>query len=85
MLRGCIKRAILRLAKPEKAQPTQHARAESACILCRAARRKSHILWINLLSVNEHFEGERNEKRAFLVSLIIICSNCICIRIVQQL
>ena len=24
----------------------------------------------SLLSVNEHFEGERNDKRAFLVSLI---------------
>ena len=51
-VRSWIKRAIFRLAKPEKAQPTQHARAESACILCRAARRKSHALWINLLSVN---------------------------------
>ena len=29
-------------------------------------------LWVNLLSVNEHFEGERNEKRAFLVSLAIL-------------
>ena len=27
-------------------------------------------LWVNLLSVNEHFEGERNDKRAFLVSLL---------------
>ena len=26
-------------------------------------------LWVNLLSVNEHFKGERNNKRAFLVNL----------------
>ena len=56
-----IKRAIFRLAKPEKAQPTLHARAENACILCRAARRKTHIV-VNLLSVDEHFKGERNAE-----------------------
>ncbi len=71
-MRSWIKRAIFRLAKPEKAQPTQHARAESACILCRAARRKSHALRINLLGVNEDFESERNEKRAFLVSFSLL-------------
>ena len=26
--------------------------------------------WVNLLSVNEYFSGKRNNKRAFLVSLI---------------
>jgi hypothetical protein len=28
-------------------------------------------LWVNLLEVNEHFEGKRNDKRAFLVSRIL--------------
>ena len=67
-MRSWIKRAIFRLAKAPKPQPTQHARAENACILCRAARRKSHALWINLLEVNEEFGDKHNDKRAFLVS-----------------
>ena len=27
-------------------------------------------LWVNLLEVNENFGGKRNDKRAFLVTLI---------------
>ena len=34
-------------------------------------------LWVNLLSVNEHFEGKRNNKRAFLVIFFYLSYNSI--------
>jgi hypothetical protein len=29
-----------------------------------------------LLEVNKHFEGKRNDKRAFLVSFFVLCEFC---------
>ena len=37
------------------------------------------LLWINLLSLNEHFEGKRNNKRVFFVSLFFVCSLSSCV------
>ena len=38
-------------------------------LLLEQIAKVKHALWINLLSVNEHFEDEYNDKKAFLVSL----------------
>ena len=62
IIKSCFKACE---SPPQKAQPTQHARAESACILCRAARRKSHALWINLLNVMSILRASITTKEPF--------------------
>ena len=64
-LRGCIKRAILRLAKPEKAQFTKRK-----CHCVRAMFATTGTLVPQRSA--EGFEGERNDKRAFLDSLFFL-------------
>ena len=59
LFRNCITSGILRLAKPEKAEPTLRSESRTNCLLCRAARRKRPQCGISLLDVNEHFEGKR--------------------------
>ena len=68
------KKCSSRLAKPDKPQPTLHTRAESACILCRVARRKSHLRGLIYFCVNEDLEGKRNAGIRFLVILLCFFS-----------
>ena len=52
---------------------TDAARESRECLhsMPSSEEEKPH-LWVNLLSVNEHFEGEYNEKRAFLITIFCL-------------